>query len=479
MKISTHITLLPFIRFFFGFALESALLAFDFQSATLTSKLRESLCIAEEHVAEETIDEVRPCLTPGRETGEQPSQQDLGSQAVTATQTFDNNSSGQGYPSTLTPASSSEDMPGGGSAPVHGRRSTPESTLLPFHKPYRRSSILNRTPASTNRPCTSSPAGVANATSNGTGPTDQHGSAPTGVTHPPSTPSHSESGLSKGADDGPTSLIRAPIDPTTASDHHASSSATAESDPSLIPLLVHNSEDVELSTYTTTFTSLKTFFALTTITTSPPPTTMTTSTPYLTSTELITSTIVVSVTTARSTFRPSKAQIGGIVAGSLGLFALLVAVLIYLIRRKYRRMYSVHNATRSFESDAEVGPATTCLQTSSVDITNRSDGEHHAGSSLYPSSQTRLVPESPNLPVDPLSRRMTQSSRIAYEEEIARLRQEVLSQTNRVRYMDEQMEFLHIGSPPPSYRSRSSLRSAISRISGSSPPPLPSREISH
>ncbi|PBL03012.1 hypothetical protein ARMGADRAFT_281477 [Armillaria gallica] len=73
---------------------------------------------------------------------------------------------------------------------------------------------------------------------------------------------------------------------------------------SLIPLLVLNSKDVELSTYTTTFTSLETFFAFMTITTSPPLTTMTTSTPYLTSTELITSTVVVAVaTTARSSFR--------------------------------------------------------------------------------------------------------------------------------------------------------------------------------
>ncbi len=194
--------------------------------------------------------------------------------------------------------------------------------------------------------------------------------------------------------------------------------------------------------------------------------------------------------------RPSKAQIGGIVAGSLGLFAVLVAILIYLIRRKYRRMYSVHNATPFFESSAEVGPATTYLQTPSVDITNPFDGERHVGTSSYPSEQTILLPESPNLPVAHLlSRRMTQSSHMAYEEEIARLRQEsqssrmayeeeierlrqeVLSQTNRVRYMDEQMEFVHILSPPPSYRS--SLRSVISRISGSSPPLSPSREISH
>ncbi|KAK0434008.1 hypothetical protein EV421DRAFT_1365307 [Armillaria borealis] len=86
---------------------------------------------------------------------------------------------------------------------------------------------------------------------------------------------------------------------------------------------------------------------------------MTTSTPYSTSTELITSTVVVSVTTtARSSFRPSKAQIGGIVAGTLGLFALLVTILIYLIRRKRKRMDFVlvsPNDTPYPESEAEMG----------------------------------------------------------------------------------------------------------------------------
>ncbi|KAK0438650.1 hypothetical protein EV421DRAFT_956919 [Armillaria borealis] len=52
-----------------------------------------------------------------------------------------------------------------------------------------------------------------------------------------------------------------------------------------------------------------------------------------------------------------------------------------------------------------------------------------------------------------LPRRLSQSSRNAYEEEIERLRQEVLSQKNHIRYMHEQMELTHISSPPPSYRS--------------------------
>ncbi|KAK0222313.1 hypothetical protein IW262DRAFT_974363 [Armillaria fumosa] len=55
-----------------------------------------------------------------------------------------------------------------------------------------------------------------------------------------------------------------------------------------------------------------------------------------------------------------------------------------------------------------------------------------------------------------LSRRLSQSRQDAYEEEIQRLRQEVLAQKNRIMYMREQMELTHISSPPPSYRSRRS-----------------------
>ncbi len=71
-----------------------------------------------------------------------------------------------------------------------------------------------------------------------------------------------------------------------------------------------------------------------------------------------------------------------------------------------------------------------------------------------------------------LPRRLSQSSRNAYEEEIERLRQEVLAQKNHITYMREQMELKHIGSPPPSYRSR---RSDTSDYFGSSSslPPLP------
>ncbi|KAK0244746.1 hypothetical protein EDD85DRAFT_211151 [Armillaria nabsnona] len=75
-----------------------------------------------------------------------------------------------------------------------------------------------------------------------------------------------------------------------------------------------------------------------------------------------------------------------------------------------------------------------------------------------------------------LPRRLSQSSRNAYEEEIERLRQEVSAQKNHIRCMHEQMELTHIGSPPPSYRSRRSDTSDYFGSSSSLPPlpPLPS-----
>ncbi len=95
---------------------------------------------------------------------------------------------------------------------------------------------------------------------------------------------------------------------------------------------------------------------------------------------------------------------------------------------------------------------------------------------------TPVLPSSPpsaraisTLPSNP-QRTLSQSSRSAYEEEIERLRQEVLAQKNHITYMHEQMELTHIGSPPPSYRS--SHRSDNSGYSGSSPlPPLPSPQM--
>ncbi|KAK0222312.1 hypothetical protein IW262DRAFT_974437 [Armillaria fumosa] len=67
-------------------------------------------------------------------------------------------------------------------------------------------------------------------------------------------------------------------------------------------------------------------------------------------------------------------------------------------------------------------------------------------------------------------RRLSQSSRTAYEDEIERLRQ-------LVRFIDEEMNF---SSAPPSYhasRSRIDVSDPFGR--SSSPPPVPQREIAH
>ncbi|KAK0438668.1 hypothetical protein EV421DRAFT_1970957 [Armillaria borealis] len=74
-----------------------------------------------------------------------------------------------------------------------------------------------------------------------------------------------------------------------------------------------------------------------------------------------------------------------------------------------------------------------------------------------------------------LPRTLSQSSRNAYEEEIERLRREVLAQTTHITYLHEQREHTHTGTPPPSYRSSGSRRSDISEYFASSLslPPIP------
>lgn len=304
----------------------------------------------------------------GSPSGEGPSSQDPGvTDSSTPAQTRSSGNQGSSLTpavpgSSSTPTSSSGGKPNGGPALGHGSSTTANSTPNSTKVPDGDGTTPNGTPASKGPPLpVSTSTGGPDATPNDVGPTDHPGPMSSGVAHPPNAPSHSESGVPQGTG-GPTTA-HTPIGLTTASDHHTSSSATAE--PSISPssssiaVLALDSEDGEFSTYTTTITSLETFFELMTITTSPPPTTFTTSTPYSTSTELITSTIVISVTTtARSSFRPSKAQLGGIVAGSVGFFALLVAILIYLIRRKRKRMDFVlvsPNDTPYPESDAEMG----------------------------------------------------------------------------------------------------------------------------
>ncbi len=74
-----------------------------------------------------------------------------------------------------------------------------------------------------------------------------------------------------------------------------------------------------------------------------------------------------------------------------------------------------------------------------------------------------------------LPRTLSQSSRNAYEEEIKRLRREILTQTTQIRYLHEEREQIHTSTPPPSYRSSGSRRSDISEYfaSSSSLPPMP------
>ncbi|KAK0461660.1 uncharacterized protein EV420DRAFT_1639954 [Desarmillaria tabescens] len=382
------------------------------------------------------------------------------------------------------------------------------------------------------------------------------------ITSSPMNASHPEMRQSE-SNDGFTSPTPIPVDTTTMSAYQHSSSAGLQSELSTYDPLVrlgNTMQDGGYTIYTTTFISIRTLYTLTTITVSP---TLTTSMPYTTETEVftttytvaaqaptsvITTTIVVPSSKAGDAFRPSTAQIGGIIAGSIGLLAFLVAIIIYLVLRKRRRKFVIvsPNRTPCLESDAEIGedsdghdfqrPLTTQIlasasdsdslvlppsgrlgydtsrvssspstvsyrhsshretinsvndlttaysPTSSVDIINNSNEEQCAESSSYPSAQTEstesLAPMTPGQPADRLPSRLTQSSRNAYEEEIERLRQEVSSQTNRLRYM-EQMGLMDSRSPPPSYRSR---RSAISQTFGSSlslPPPLPSLEINH
>ncbi|KAK0230341.1 hypothetical protein IW262DRAFT_1291480 [Armillaria fumosa] len=367
------------------------------------------------------------------------------------------------------------------------------------------------------------------------------------------TPSYSQT---RHSNDGLTSPSLIFVHLTTSA-YQGGSLTALESELSTSTAFVRLRNTVQDTTYTTTFTSLKTLFTIATITALPTPTIVTTSTPYLTETEVITTTVVahdpadVTSTTmipaskSGGVSRLSKAQIGGIIVGAVGFFAVLAAILICLILRKRRRKFALDSQNKKPcpECDAEmigendghnlrqsIGqvPASTSgrplrpntsrvssslstvsyqhpsrtetvdstndltpvyaqtSSSSSVDMNNHSDEGQSTESSSYLTAQTvtteSLVSESPDLSVNPLSRRMSQSSRMAYEKEIERLRQEILSQAERIRYMDEQMELMQPRSPPPpSYRSsrRSAISTQTSRSSLSQPPPLPSREISH
>ncbi|KAK0477392.1 hypothetical protein IW261DRAFT_1487421 [Armillaria novae-zelandiae] len=70
-------------------------------------------------------------------------------------------------------------------------------------------------------------------------------------------------------------------------------------------------------------------------------------------------------------------------------------------------------------------------------------------------------------PLSPITERLSESSHHAYEEEIERLREEVLVQKTLNRIIHEQLELVHCVSPPPSYRSRRSNNSYYIRSSTS------------
>ncbi|KAK0477388.1 hypothetical protein IW261DRAFT_1594565 [Armillaria novae-zelandiae] len=145
------------------------------------------------------------------------------------------------------------------------------------------------------------------------------------------------------------------------------------------------------------------------------------------------------------------AVIAGAVIGSLLGSVAVVVLLFVLWRRKYRKR-----------------------------VSNDTGGDNDPGMTSIPNptltpisiSSTHFGPiESIASESDAISRRLSQSSRTAYEEEIQQLRQ-------RIRYMEEEVELTYSSSAPPSYRSsRRSEASDPFGPSSSPPPPLPSREL--
>ncbi|KAK0222314.1 hypothetical protein IW262DRAFT_1493954 [Armillaria fumosa] len=147
------------------------------------------------------------------------------------------------------------------------------------------------------------------------------------------------------------------------------------------------------------------------------------------------------------------AVIAGTVIGSL-LASAIVLVLLFVLWR------------RNFQSRASNDTS--------------SDNDHGMTSIPNPTLTPILISSTHSGPIESItsesaaiSRRLSQSSRFAYEDEIEQLQQ-------RIRYMEEEMELTYNGSAPPSYRS--SHRSEASDPFGpsSSPPPqLPTHELPH
>ncbi|PBK95974.1 hypothetical protein ARMGADRAFT_1028213 [Armillaria gallica] len=130
----------------------------------------------------------------------------------------------------------------------------------------------------------------------------------------------------------------------------------------------------------------------------------------------------------------SPATIAGSVIGSLAAVFVLALLFILWRRRKYRSRVGNNADEEIDDPTATVPNSNPVLRSSSASV------------------RTVSISTINSLTSD-LPRRLSQSSRNAYEEEIERLQQEVLSQKNYIRYMHEQMELTRSSSPPPSYRS--------------------------
>ncbi|KAK0492317.1 hypothetical protein EDD18DRAFT_1183930 [Armillaria luteobubalina] len=186
------------------------------------------------------------------------------------------------------------------------------------------------------------------------------------------------------------------------------------------------------------------------------------------------------------------AVIAGGIVGVVLLWGVLILLVLYQSKQKHRRADNNVNGDAVPTPTAVPDPVVTSRLLSSPPPTRTIpiDSTIKSLSSIVPISTVKPPPiQTPVLASPPpsaqtvstvqsnLQRTLTQSSRSAYEEEIERLRQEVLAQKSHITFMHEQMEFTNIGSPPPSYRSsRRSDRSGYSDTS-STLPPLPPRRL--
>ncbi|KAK0460241.1 uncharacterized protein EV420DRAFT_1747162 [Desarmillaria tabescens] len=145
-------------------------------------------------------------------------------------------------------------------------------------------------------------------------------------------------------------------------------------------------------------------------------------------------------TDSSSKATPLAAVIAGSVIGSLA--SVVVLALLFVLWRRIKGRNRVGNNTKTIEPFFSPRIRSSSLFTRPISV------------STIESLTSGSPPSAP--------RRLSQSSRNAYEEEIEQLRQQI-------RDMDEQMEIMHNGSSPPSYHSR--RRSEVSDPFASPSPP--------